>query len=175
MLEIFALPYFAITGLVGWAVFEPFFRADENELTLSFAKIAITDLLAVCVPVGVLLSAARWIMPDTISSLAVQTTVLSLALLFAVLALAAGLFLVCKTTELTFFKRLAIVGIIAPFGILLTVGWVAFLVWTCTFSVLYAVPSSLAIAAATYGLRMLGLWVCQIDTTAVGKPVDPSA
>ncbi|XZE56344.1 hypothetical protein SH139x_002448 [Planctomycetaceae bacterium SH139] len=175
MLEIFALPYFAITGVVGWAVFEPFFRADDTELSFSFAKIAIADLLAVCLPVGVLLSAARWMMPVTNLSLAAQTIVLAIALLFALFALLAGLFLVRRMIEITFLKRLAVVGIIAPFGILLTIGWVAFLVWSCSFSMSYAFPSSLAIAAATYGLRIVGLWVCQIETKVVEKSADQSA
>ena len=166
MLEIFALPYFAITGVVGWAVFEPFFRADDTELSFSFAKIAITDLLAVCLPVGVLLTAARWMVPGTILSLPVQMIVLAIALLFAAIALIAGLFLVRRMIEITFLKRLAVVGVVAPFGILLTMGWVAFLVWSCTFSMSYIFPSSLAIAAATYGLRILSLWVCQIETKA---------
>jgi hypothetical protein len=175
MLEIFALPYFAITGVVGWAVFEPFFRADDTELSFSLAKIAITDLLAVCLPVGVLLTAARWMVPGATLSLPVQMIVLAIALLFAAIALIAGLFLLRRMIETTFIKRLAVVGIIAPFGVLLTMGWVVFLVWSCTFSMSYVFPSSLAIAAATYGLRILGLWVCQIETKAAERLADQSA
>ena len=58
-------------------------------------------------------------------------------------------------------------GFIAPFGILLTVGWIGFLIWACAYSLLYSVPSTVAIAATTLGLRMLSFWVCQDDPKAV--------
>jgi len=98
-----------------------------------------------------------------------QATVAVTALLVAVPWLAAGLFLVPKTFQVTFFKRMAIMGVIAPFGILLTIGWIGFLIWACTYSLLYSVPSTIAIAAATLGLRILSFWVCQADSEVVVK------
>jgi hypothetical protein len=93
--------------------------------------------------------------------------VVASALLFAVIALTAGLFLVPKTFQVTFFKRMAVVGIIAPFGLLLTIGWIGFLIWASTYSIMYLAPSSIAIAAATSGLRILGVWVCQAESKVV--------
>ena len=100
-------------------------------------------------------------------SRAVQATVAAGALLFAVPWLTAGLFLVPKTFQGTFLKRMAVMGVIAPFGIILTIGWIGFLIWACAYSLLYIVPSTIAIAAATFGLRILGLWVCQADSEVV--------
>ena len=157
MLEVFALPYFAVSGVIGWAIFQPFFRSEDSD---SPASIATTDLLAIALPVSVFFLLAKLMMPVSILSLAVQAIVIVTALLFAAIALAVGLFLVAKTTQVTFPKRMLVVGVIAPFGILLTVGWIGLLIWPCAYSMLYLAPSSIAIAAATFGLRVLGSWVC---------------
>ena len=172
MLEIFALPYFAVSGVIGWVIFQPFFHADDSE-SLSLANVTITDLLAISLPVSVLFASAKWMMPESILSLTVQAIVVAVALLFAVIALTAGLFLVPKRFQVTFVKRMAVVGIIAPFGILLSIGWVGFLVWASAYSILYLVPSSIAIAAATSGLRILGVWVCQAESKVVERAADP--
>ena len=113
MLEIFALPYFAISGAIGWAIFEPFFRDVKYE-SLSPAKITTTDLLATFLPVSVIFSCARWMIPVSFLSASVQAMVVAIAWLFAVIALTAGLFLVPKTFQVTFIRRMAVVGIIAP-------------------------------------------------------------
>lgn len=168
MMEVFVLPYFVVSGVIGWVIFGPFFRTDESE-SLSPANITISDLLAISLPVSLLFSCARWVMPVSILSLSVQAIVVAIALLFAVLALTAGLFLVPKTFQVTFFKRMTVVGIIAPFGILLTIGWIGFLIWASAYSILYLVPSSIAIAAATSGLRILGVWVCQAESKVVER------
>jgi hypothetical protein len=172
MLEIFALPYFAISAVIGWVIFQPFFRTEESE-SLSLTSITISDLLALSLPVGILFLSARWVMPDSILSLSVQAIVVAIALLFGAVALTVGLFLVPKKFQVTFLKRMAVVGIIAPFGILLTVGWIGLLIWAGTYSILYLVPSSIAIAAATSGLRMLGSWVCRAESQVVEKVASP--
>ena len=64
---------------------------------------------------------------------------------------------------------MAVVGIIAPFGILLTFGWIGLLIWAAAYSILYLVPSSIALAAAASGLRMLGVWVCQAESKVVER------
>ncbi|MEM6472277.1 MAG: hypothetical protein AAF802_22135 [Planctomycetota bacterium] len=171
MLEIFALPYFVVSGVIGWAVFGPFIRIEDSE-ALSRADIAISDLLAVSLPVGVVFASACWMMPVSILSVAVQAIVLFTALLFGVTALAVGLFLVPKKINVTFFKRMTVVGVIAPLGILLTVGWVGFPVWACLYSISYFVPSMFAIAAATMGLRFLGQWVCKTDSESAKNAVE---
>ncbi|MEM6978290.1 MAG: hypothetical protein AAF539_01400 [Planctomycetota bacterium] len=174
MLEIFALPYIFVSGVIGWAIFEPFVRVEKSE-SLSLAKVAITDLLAIAVPVSVLFLSARWMMPENILSFWVQSIVIMSALLFAATALAAGLFLVPKAFQVTFLKRMIVVGIIAPFGILLTVGWIGLLVWACIYSIVYFAPTSIAIAAATFGLRVLALWVCQMDSQVDLKAIKAEA
>lgn len=166
MLEIFALPYFAVSGVIGWVIFEPFFRNDESE-SLARADLAITDLLAISLPISVLFASVTWMMPARIRSLEVQAVVITSGLLFAAVALTLGLILVPRTFHLTFLKRMAIVGVIAPLGILLTIGWVGFLIWSWSYSILYLAPSSMAIAAAIAGLRILGVWVCQRESTIV--------
>ncbi|MEM8913276.1 MAG: hypothetical protein AAGC97_16030 [Planctomycetota bacterium] len=160
MLEVFALPYFAVSGVIGWFIFAPFFRVDSSE-SLSRSSITISDLLAISIPVSVLFSAASWMMPVSIASPWVQAIVIATAFGFAATALTAGLFLVPKTIEVTSLKRMTIVGIIAPFGILLMVGWIGFLIWACVVSIVYLAPSMIAIAAVTAGLRGLSRWACQ--------------
>ncbi|MEM6688804.1 MAG: hypothetical protein AAF664_05215 [Planctomycetota bacterium] len=164
MMEIFAIPYFAVSGVIGWVIFGPFFRILESE-SLSRANITVSDLLAVALPVGVLFGAARWVMPESFQSITVQVIVIAIAFAFAATALAAGLFLVPKGIPITFVKRIAVVGIIAPFGILLTIGWVGFLTWACVYSMLYLAPTTIVLAAAISGLRILGSWVCQDEAS----------
>ena len=167
MLEIFALPYLAISGVIGWLIFQPFLPAHESESLLP-AKIAITDLLAISLPISIVFSLARWIVPLGNMSRSMQATVAATALVVAIPWLTAGLFLVPKKFQISFFKRMAVMGIIAPFGVLLSVGWIGFVIWACTYSLLYIVPSTIAVATATLGLRFLGCWVCQADSNFVG-------
>ena len=162
MLEIFALPYFVVSGAIGWAIFGPFFRVNESE-SLTCANVTISDLLAMSLPVSVVLLSAGWAMPVSISSPWVQAFVLATAFVYAATALTTSLFLVPKHFSITFLKRTAIVGVIVPFGMLLTVCWIGFLVWACLQSVFYLIPSMIAIAAGTAGLRVLGLWVCHAE------------
>ena len=166
MLEIFALPYLAISGVIGWLIFRPFLPTHESDSVFP-AKITITDLLAISLPISIVFSLTRWIEPLGDMSRSMQATVVVTAFVFAVPWLAAGLFLVPKTFQVTFFQRMLVMGVIGPFGILLTVGWIGFLIWACTQSLIYIVPATLLIAAATLGLRMLGSWVCQSDPHGV--------
>ena len=166
MLEIFALPYFGISGVIGWAVFEPFFRVEKTD-SLSPAKLAITDLLAISLPVSIIFLGCQWIMPESIESPYVQATVVVIAMLYAASALTLGLFLIPKTIQVTFTERMAVVGVIAPFGIVLTIGWIAILIWASAYSILSLVPASIAIATATAGLRFLGVWICRSDSEPI--------
>ena len=168
MLEIFALPYLAISGVIGWLIFRPFLPTHESDSVFP-AKITITDLLAISLPISIVFSLTRWIEPLGDMSRSMQATVVVTAFVFAVPWLAAGLFLVPKTFQVTFFQRMLVMGVIGPFGILLTVGWIGLLIWACTQSLIYIVPATLLIAAATLGLRMLGSWVCQSDPHGVSR------
>ena len=165
MLEIFALPYFAISGVIIWAVFGPFFQANESD-SLSCASLTISDLLAMPLPVSVVILTANCLIPQSISSIAIQAIVLVVALTFAVISLTLGLMLVPKKFGLSFLKRIVIGGIIAPFGILLTIGWIGFLIWACVYSISYFVPSMILIAIATFGLHALSVWICQVEQRA---------
>ncbi len=166
MLEIFAIPYLAISGVIGWLIFQPFLPAHQSESLLP-AKITVTDLLAISLPISIVFSIARYLAPLGNLSVSMQATVAATALLAAVPWLTAGLFLVPKNFQVTFIKRMALMGFIAPLGILLSVGWIGLLIWACTYSLLYSVPSTIAVAAATFGLRILGFWVCQADSKEV--------
>ena len=174
MLEIFALPYIAISGVIGWLIFGQFFRSNDSD-SLSRGNITTGDLLAIALPIGVLFSSARWVIPVEILSPLVQAIMVMLTLLFAATALVVALFLVPKRFPVTSIKRMTVVGVIAPFGILLTVGWIGFLIWACTYSISYLAPSSIAIAAATSGLRMLSFWVCQAEPEPVEPATNPPA
>jgi hypothetical protein len=162
MLEIFAIPYLGVTGLIGWLIFAPFFRLHQSE-PLSRSRVAISDLFAMSLPVGILLSLAKWMTPVSNLSLLTQVIGIIATLAFAATTLTVGLFLIPKTFEVTFLKRIAVVGIIAPFGILLTVAWIGILTWACIYSVMYLAPAMIAVAAITFGLRMLTLWVCEAE------------
>ena len=172
MLEIFAVPYFAISGVIGWVIFEPFFRRGESE-SFTLVNITTTDLLAVTIPISLIFLCAGWILPENIMSLPIQLVVIATAMLFAVLALILGLFLLPDNASVSFFKRMAVVGIITPIGILLTLGWIGLLIWAGAHSMLYLAPSSIAIAAMCSGLRILGRWVCGVGTAPADTATDP--
>lgn len=90
--------------------------------------------------------------------------VLIIALVFAAATLVSGLYLIPKTAEVTFLKRASVVGVIAPFGIIMIIGWIGFLTWAGFYSILYPIPTMILIAAITIGLRRLALWVCQPES-----------
>ena len=159
MLEIFALPYILATGIIGWAIYEPFFRTHEFE-SPPLAQVAIADLLAVSLQIAVFFTCVKWLTPIDELSLWGWGIVLLSALVFAVTSLVAGLFLVPRAAQMTFLKRMVIIVVIAPFGITLTIGWVGILSWACFYSVMYLAPAMFIVAAAMFGLRKLTLWVC---------------
>lgn len=161
MLEVFALPYLAVTGVIAWAIFEPFFRVNDAD-SLSCASVTISDLLAAPLPVSFVLVTVGWIMPARSLSFWVQAIVLVSALALAATSLWVGLFLVPKSFQVTFLKRMAIVGVIAPFGTLLTIGWIGIAGWACFYSIAYLAPAMFLMAFATLGLRKLALWVCRV-------------
>ena len=158
----------AISGVIGWLIFQPLLPTHESESLLP-AKVTITDLLTISFPISVVFAFARCAIPFANMSRAMQATMAAGALLLAVPWLTAGLFSVPKTFQATFLKRMVVMGVMAPFGIILTIGWIGFLIWACAYSLLYIVPSTIAIAAATFGLRILGLWVCQADSKGVAE------
>ena len=163
MLEIFAIPYIFVTGWIGWLIFEPLVRIDEPQ-PLTRAKIVLSDLLSVTLPVSVLAASAKLLIPESSLSLTVQLIVITFVLVFVALAFAAGLYLIPKRPKVSLIKRTTVIAVIAPFGSLLTLGWIGFLTWACVYSVMYLAPAMVVVGAATQGLRMLTLWVCQGET-----------
>lgn len=164
VLEVFAVPYLGISAVIGWVIFEPFFRdgvVGSSADPPPPAGVAITDLMAVVVPLGVSFAWAGWAMPEAIRSPTVQAIVIGLMTLFAAAAWVLGLFLLPPASRGVFLKRMAVVGIISPLGIVMTVGWIGFILWAGGYSILALVPSTVGVAACSAGLRVLSVWVCR--------------
>lgn len=159
MLEIFGIPYLGVTGVIGWLIFAPFFQSHEAPLSFP-TRVTISDLLTLPLTMGVFFSFAGWLVPLRTQSLLLQSSVMVIGLLFSVATLTLGLFLLPENNG-TSLKRITVVGLIAPLGGLLTFAWVGFVVWVSTYSVMYLVPAMIVIAALTFGLRTLTLWVCK--------------
>ena len=160
MLEIFAVPYLGVSAVIGWVVFEPFFRDGATEGP-SAARVTITDLMAVTSTLGTSFAFIGWAMPEGIRSGSVQFAVIAVASLFATATFAMGLHLVPRASASSFLRRLTVVGVIAPFGASLTLGWIVLLMWAGWHSVLYLIPAAVAVAAMGGGLRALSIWVCR--------------
>ena len=164
MLEIFAFPYFVVSGVIGWLIYKPFFHSVEFE-PLSPTKITITDLLATSFPVGIVFSFSNWLVPPSRMTPYVQLAVITSGFLILLISLAVGLFLTPRTSNPTFAKRLMLVGVVGPFGVLLAIGWVGLLIWSGSYSIMYLAPVSFGIGAATWALRCLSLWMCASSNT----------
>ena len=161
MLEVFAVPYLGVSAFIGWAVFAPFFRVTDDIESTSLARIATTDLLAITLPFGVLFAIAKWAMPERMESPTFQSIVLAASGIFVGIGLLGGLWVLPKSFPVNFLKRLAVIGIISPLGLTLTVGWIGLLMWAASHSMAWLVPSSAAIFIAVAALRTLSLWVCR--------------
>ena len=98
-MEIFALPYIAVSGVIGWVIFQPLLPSDDSE-SLTPAKLAITDLLAISLPVGVLFAFATWTMPENILSVYVQAIVVAIVLLFIIKPLRFLYYLINKESSI---------------------------------------------------------------------------
>ena len=164
-MEIIVLPYIAVSFVIGWAVFSPFLKFDDLS-RLSLGRITTSDLLAICLPLSVLLTVARWTIPKDAISVWVLLLIGLLILVFAFLGLVAGLFLIDKMGATTSFKRMATIGVIVPLGSLLTIAWIAFPLVALAYSVPYAIAATLAIGILTVLLRGLSEWVCHRDSAS---------
>ncbi|MEC8557284.1 MAG: hypothetical protein VXZ82_19965 [Planctomycetota bacterium] len=126
-------------------------------------RATICDLLTLPLTMGVFFSFVGLLIPLKTQTLFLQSTVLVIGLLFSVSTLALGLLLLPKNIELSTLKRITVVGLIAPLGGLLTFAWVGLVVLVSTYSVMYLVPAMIVIAALTFSLRTLTLWVCRTE------------
>ena len=164
MLEIFAVPYLGVSAFIGWAVFGPFFRATDDIESTSMARVATTDLLAIPLPFAVMFQIAESTMPERMDTFLFQGIVLAVSAMFAAAVLGTGLWILPKSFPVNFPKRLTVIGVIAPLGLTLTIGWVGFLLWAGSHSMTWLIPSSAAIVLAIVGLRFLSLWICRPNT-----------
>jgi len=164
-MEIIVLPYIAVSFAIGWAVFSPFLKFDDLS-RLSLDRITTSDLLAIFLPLSVLLTVARWTLPEDAVSVWVLLLIGVLILGFAFLALVAGLFLLDKMGATNSFKRMAIIGVIVPMGSLLSIAWIAFPFVALAYSVPYAIAATVSVVIVTLLLRGLSEWVCHCDSAS---------
>lgn len=162
MMEIIILPYMAISFIIGWAIFSPF--ADLEGLDMwTFARIEISDLLGVFVPVSLLFACATWTL-ETANVRAIGWSIVASGIfLFAFLGFGAGLYLLAKMKQTAPLKRMALIGIVIPMGSLLTVTWFAIPVVAMASSIVYSIPAAAAVVPITCAFRWLSHWVCRSD------------
>ena len=160
MFEIFIPFYMAISCLIAWMVFSPFAFLDGTQ-SRKFAKIKTCDLLAVFLPLSGTLSLLT--KPSGGISVWFVLLVVSTALILSGFSLLAGLYLFEKMAAISAAKRIAVIGIIIPFGSSLTLAWVALPIYAFALSVHLAVPSLIAVAVMTTLLRIVSIWVCRLE------------
>ena len=165
MMEITILPYMAISFMIGWAIFSPF--ADLEGLdTWTFARIEMSDLFGVFVPVSLLFACASWTLKTAEVPVLGWSIVASAIFLFASSGFAVGLYLLAKMQQTAPLKRMALIGIVIPLGSLLTVAWFAIPVCAMASSFVYSIPAAVAIVPITLALRWISNWVCKSSSFA---------
>ena len=159
MIEIILLPYMAVSFFIGWAVFSPFSTLKDLD-SMTFDNLQTVDLLAIFIPMSVLLSVAQSAIPRGGSYTLMMVLLAAGMLLFSVVALATGLFLLSKLPQSTPLKRLAINGVILPFGTLLSLAWFVIPIWAGSYSIPYSMPAVLIIIFFAFILRQISYWTC---------------
>ncbi len=158
-MEIIILPYMAISFIIGWAIFSPF--ADLEGLdTWTFARIEMSDLFGVFVPVSLLFACATWTLETANVAVVGWSIVATGIFLFSFFGFFAGLYLLAKMNQTAPLKRMALIGIVIPLGSLLTVTWFAIPIVAMGSSFVYAIPAAVAVVPITLALRWLSSWVC---------------
>ena len=158
-MEIIILPYMAISFMIGWAIFSPF--ADLEGLDAwTFARIEISDLFGVFVPISLFFACANGALKTANVPVIGWSIVASAIFLFTFLGFGAGLYLLAKLKQTASLKRMALIGIVIPLGSLLTVFWFAIPVCAMASSFVYSIPAAVAIVPITFALRWLSNWVC---------------
>jgi len=157
-MEIIVLPYMAISFAIAWAVFSPLSQIDGLD-EWSFARIETADLFAVFLPISVLLAFVSWTFPmDQVSVFWIVSIAIAIVL-FSLSGFVAGLFVLAKIDHVTTMKRVAIIGVILPFGSFLVLAWIALPLSALAGSILFALFATIAFGAATWILRRLSEWV----------------
>jgi len=158
-MEIIILPYMAISFFIGWAIFSPF--ADlENIDRWTFAQIEMSDVLSVFLPVSFLLAFVTWALEATSVAFIGWSIIAAAIFIFAFFGFAVGLYLLAKMNHKPPLKRMVLIGVIIPAGILLTLWWFTIPMVALAGSVAYSIPAVIAIVPFTWILRCLSNWVC---------------
>jgi hypothetical protein len=84
----------------------------------------------------------------------------------AIFGFATSLFLLAKMHQTPPVKRMAMIGIVVPFGALLTLAWIVFPAVASVYSIVYSMPAAMAVIPVTFGLRWLSSWICQNTISA---------
>ena len=164
-MEIIVLPYMAISFAIAWAIFSPFTQIDGLD-EWSFARVETSDLFAIFLPISGLLALFSWSFPVEKVSFFWFASIATVIVLFSLSGFVAGLFVLAKIDRVTTAKRVAIIGVILPFGSFLVLAWVALPLSALAGWVLFALFASIAFASATWALRCLSEWVagCSANT-----------
>lgn len=160
MLEIVILPYMAVSFAIGWAIFSPFSTLEELD-SLSFARLETVDLISCFIPLSFLLAIATWAIPFSEATTVLLPVVVGVAIVFTIFSLAASLYLLSKIELKSSLRRMAVGGVVVPFGLLMAIAWIAVPLWAFSYSILYSMPATLAVAIATVVIRRLSVWVCE--------------
>lgn len=151
----------AVSLAVGWAIFSPFSILDNLD-SFSFARLETIDLFSIFVPLSVFMTIVN---RTGVVSRYLFAGLIVVAIALTLFSLVAGLFVLEKMGRKSPLKRMAICGIIMPFGIALTIGWFLIPIWAYSYSVLYSMPSILLVAGVAAMIRMLSGWVCAQGST----------
>lgn len=159
-MELIVLPYMAISLLIGWTVFAPFAEIEELD-EWTFAKIEISDILAIFLPICAILALSTWLFQATSTSFITMTLIAVTILLFILFAFVTGLFLLAKMDKPPASKRMATIGIIIPLGTVLSLAWIIFPMLAFAGAGFFALPATLALIPITLMLRVMSAWVCK--------------
>ncbi|MEM9825384.1 MAG: hypothetical protein AAF958_02285 [Planctomycetota bacterium] len=157
MMEIFVAPYLAVSAGIGYAVFGPLLPSDEFD-SLKLSQLNTIDLIAIMFPISLFFALCNWLVPDDGVRASVVLSAFLSTVVYACCALALGLYLLPESISVAAHKRSIIIGIVAPFGLLLAIGWIGPLIWAISYSTIYLVPATVAIVIATSALRLMTLW-----------------
>ena len=150
----------AISFFIGWAIFSPFAFIEDLQ-QWSFARIEITDLLALFLPFSLVLALVNFTVPKDTFTVPVIALVLGAVTVLALFGLVVGLFLLAKMNRTTPAKRMTMIGVVIPLGFVLTIAWSALPLYGFGHSILHAIPATLGIPVGTLILRGLSVWVCE--------------
>lgn len=164
MIEIIILPYMAVSFAIGWAVFSPFSSLDDLD-SLTFEKLTTIDILASFLPLCVMLSISLAAIPKEAVTTLLLVLIVAAIFGFTIAGLAIGLFLLSKLENTTSLKRIAINGVVIPFGSQLAIAWFVIPIWASSYSIFMSMPAMLAIPICVLGLRAISDWTCNRPRT----------